>query len=819
MEFDKLDHHIKLMNAATKVTIGSGTVRENLNNFIKRCIFYDMHLGFYNIDQLKTADDIWVFIKPYQSQNRFINYQGVGENSSSGLFSCKDSLPLIERDFGAEIGGWRVSNVETTSVTGGKPETQNIEKKVIALIDFLGRKGPQSKRLFMDSLPNVGDYLVGVSKSSEELLRQSMMINMINFSTESNEAEHNVQAYQNARAEYQTNSTYKTIGAQAEKALPMLKILIQVIFIGSFPIVILLCFVPNLTVQTLKGYITTFIWLASWGPLYAILNRVISGYTADSIQHYAGIGGGYTLWTIAPITEITANMSALAGYLSMFIPMLAYGIARGGTAAMSSMTTSFLSVAQGAASQAANEGVSGNMSFGNVNSFKRDASHFEKGGGFSTTTMPSGQLVNHNQDGSTSIARGLSESDTGYHINASKRLENHASEQISQEQSLGKEATVSSQMSEAQGREKLINHRRDIESSDQYSRGFSSEAKDALGRVSKSTEDFGHKHKLDNNKSVEVLASASAGVSFAGYSAKLEAYGKLVAVDQETYEAAQHYAKENNLSHDLSLVKSAVKSSHLNIVDNNGESINQSFDKAARLQEDASMHFRKAENYSQNKQHIESNSAAIDRNYDQEFFNYVKDNVAEGSAVKTADLFNPNHPENRELLDQQANKFFTSKFSELDKHIDNPNLENSYNNQKSEFKYSHTPPKMMENNQVFGFSADARRVDNSHIVKEVDNQISNQDNLLKNQGIEGLRNDESKINSGVKVGVEHELNKGVTREPLEHIATTSYDTVKDLASVGKQGVITVTDEMGKGITKTSGAMNDIYGEHGKFDKK
>ncbi len=790
---------LKLMNAATKVTVGSGTVRENLNNFIKRCVFYDMHLGFYNIDQLKTSDDIWEFIKPYQSQNRFINYQGA---DSSGLSSCKDSLPLIERDFQAEIGNWRVPNVGTS--------------KIIALIDYLGRKGPQSKKLFMDSLPNVGDYLVGVSKSSEELLRQSMMINMINFSTESNEAEHNVQSYQNARAEYQTNSTYKTIGAQAEKALPMLKILIQVIFIGSFPIVILLCFVPNLTVQTLKGYITTFIWLASWGPLYAILNRVISGYTADSIQHYAGIGGGYTLWTIAPITEITANMSALAGYLSMFIPMLAYGLARGGTAAMSSMTTSFLSVAQGAASQAANEGVSGNMSFGNVNSFKRDASHFEKGGGFSTTTMPSGQLINRNQDGTTSIARGSSESDTGYHLNASRRMENQSSQALSKEQSFANENTVSSQMSDALGRQKLVQNHRKIESSDTYTQGLSNEARDSFNKITRATEEFGKQHHLDLNKSAEVLASASVGIGYDKFSMKAETSGKLSAVDQETYRQAQNYTKEQNLSHDFNLIKSEAKAKHLNFVDEQGQSINQNFDKAASLQESASEHFRRAQTFAQVKQHLESNSASIDRDYNQEFFNYVKDNRAEGNSAKAAELFNANNPQNREILDNEADQFIKNKFGELDKHIDNPGLENKYNQESSQFKSSRSPAKMMENTQVFGFSADTRRIDNSGLEKEVNNQISSQDAILKDQGIDNLRNDNSKIDSNEKGEVEQNLNKGVIYHLIDKGKEVTGESLSNAGTAINEGA-TITSEAigGKDIRK---AMNDVYGKHDKGDK-
>ncbi len=169
---------------------------------------------------------------------------------------------------------------------------------------------------------------------------------------------------------------------------------------------------------------------------------------------------------------------------------------------------------------------------------------------------------------------------------------------------------------------------------------------------------------------------------------------------------------------------------------------------------------------------------------------------------------------------KQANQFITSKFSELDKHIDNPNLENSYNNQKAEFKYSHTPAKQMENNQVFGFSADARRVNNSGIEKEVNNQISNQEINLKDQGIDNLRNDNSKIDYNVKGGIEHELNKGITRRLSENIGITGFETIKDLATPIAKGGISVTEQMGEGIVQSSGTMAKLNeGQNNKEDKK
>ena len=68
------------------------------------------------------------------------------------------------------------------------------------------------------------------------------------------------------------------MGNQAGMWIPILKIVIEIVFYGAFPLVILVAMIPNLTASVLRGYFITFFWLSSWGPIYAILHRIIMGH-------------------------------------------------------------------------------------------------------------------------------------------------------------------------------------------------------------------------------------------------------------------------------------------------------------------------------------------------------------------------------------------------------------------------------------------------------------------------------------------------------------------------------------------------------------
>lgn len=683
---------VNLLETMTTATIYNSTFSASMDSFIRNCIFYDLMLENYSFDDIKSTNDIWALIAPLQTENRFFTYTTDGNPPPPVEYpTCKDGVAKLQADFvSKEMAQWhnplsKKVNFQSSAFTFGTTKTalrQQILTSVASSSDI------------------VSDYMLGVSMNADQILKQTMTKNAIIAATENYEAEYNQQQYQNTRATLQARSTYQTIGAQAAHWLPMLKIVFESFFYALFPIIVLLAIIPNMTLTVLKGYFATFFWLASWPPLYAILNRIVTEYSANKMTD----GSGLSLLNQQNLQIINADISAMAGYLAMSIPFIAAGLAKGGVAAMSSMSTSFMSVAQGAASQAANEGTTGNLSFGNVGMNSRQIHSGV------TIQQESGMLTNYNSDGSNSISRGTSESDTGYNINASDRLENMASESIANEQSLAQSKGIQSQQLEAKGFESLLQNHRNIENSRQFSESATAEEKMASSRINNATDSFAKENNITRGKSAEILAKATIG---AGIGGGLE--GKISSQDQDLYQEAQRFSQEHHLSQDFNTMKNSALSNHLNLTDSKGQSINETFHKSAQLSQEQSTHLENAQRYSQQQQFIKSHSAQIDHNYNQEFYNYVKDKYADGSANKTADLFNPNNESRHPVLSQASSDFLESKFHKNDISHD---LSRDYATERERI-YRNGPQNMMQNVAPPHWNDEFKAVDNSNLEKTV----------------------------------------------------------------------------------------------------
>ncbi len=738
---------VNLLETMNSATIYNARFSASMDSFIKQCVFYDLMQDNYSFDDLKNAPDIWALITPLQSENRFFTYTSDG--ASPSYPTCKDGVAKLEADFASkEMAEWKnpLSKKLTfisSSFTFGTSKTA-LRQKILTSV--------------ASSSDIVSDYLLGVSMNADQILKQTMTNNAIISATENYEAEYNQSQYQNARATLQTRSSYQTIGAQAGHWLPMLKIVIESFFYAVFPIIVLLAIIPNMTLGVLKGYFGTFFWLASWGPLYAILNRIITEYSANKMTD----GAGLSLLNQQNLQIITADISAMAGYFAMSIPFIAAGLAKGGVSAMSSMSTSFLSVAQGAASQAANEGVTGNLAFGNVGMNSRQVHSGV------TIQNEAGMLTHFNRDGSTSISRGTAESDTGYNIGASNRLENMTSQSMSNEQSLATHKGIQSQQMEAKGFESMLQNHRNIENSKQFSESASAEERKAFSNTITATEEFAKDHNISRGKSAEIFAKVAAGT---GVSGGLE--GKISSDDRNLYNEAQKYSEQQHLSKDFNTVKNAVQSGHLNFTDSKGQSINETFNKSANLAHEQSTHLENAKRYSEQQQFIKSNSAQIDRNFNQEFYNYVKDNLAEGSASKTTELFNPNNNSRHEILDKAAEQFVSDKFQK--DNIDH-NLDQDYARESAKHASKFGPQNQMQNIEPPRFRNEFKAIDNAGLDAKVSQSY---------EGVENKINDQ-RIDQSAKSEVIMEQDKGVIHGAIDSAIDITKDTSKDILTAGKE---------------------------------
>ena len=117
-----------------------------------------------------------------------------------------------------------------------------------------------------------------------------------------------------------------------------------------------------------RSYVTGLIWLQSWGPLYAVLHRISMGEAAERMSAAAAMPGGeagISLVAQAGIRAVASDVAVMSGYLSMSVPFLAAALAYGLSKA-TVLATSVLAVGQDAASAAAHEGTTGNLSLANT---------------------------------------------------------------------------------------------------------------------------------------------------------------------------------------------------------------------------------------------------------------------------------------------------------------------------------------------------------------------------------------------------------------------------------------------------------------------
>ena len=145
------------------------------------------------------------------------------------------------------------------------------------------------------ALPAAHDFLIGAARSAAEIMRQQMVLNAVHDAGEQWAAEAGnaaaLRAYTEARAEAQTVSAYRAIGRQAETWVPLLRIVFECLYIGAFPMAVLLMLTPAGT-AIFRSYVTGLVWLQSWGPLYAVLHRISMGEAAERMQAAALMPGG-----------------------------------------------------------------------------------------------------------------------------------------------------------------------------------------------------------------------------------------------------------------------------------------------------------------------------------------------------------------------------------------------------------------------------------------------------------------------------------------------------------------------------------------------
>ncbi|WP_197426866.1 conjugal transfer protein TraG N-terminal domain-containing protein, partial [Caulobacter sp. CCH9-E1] len=128
-----------------------------------------------------------------------------------------------------------------------------------------------------------------------------------------------------AQAEVQTHNTQTLLGPVGAKAIILLKIVVDCLFIGMFGIMFPLFLLPQIGLKLLQGYFTGFFYLQLWGPMYVIIHKIAmtaSIAAAASAAKIPGANSGLTLQTVSGVGDINTLIQGVASGMILMVPVI-----------------------------------------------------------------------------------------------------------------------------------------------------------------------------------------------------------------------------------------------------------------------------------------------------------------------------------------------------------------------------------------------------------------------------------------------------------------------------------------------------------------
>ena len=395
----------------------NSVINERLVEFLEKCMIRGSNLRYFSTDVIARATDIEAAVSANLPAS--LSYF---DNKTGSVQSCQAGWADIQTDITAEVG--EILKHKAASLYQRNP----------------GVDGPATVANLTNSLAALQNMVGASSATATNTVKQAMMINALDDSIQRYAAlsgnDASLTNLSNTIAEAQRRSAYASIGAAAQKWVPYLKIVFEVLYYGFFPFAVMLMFTP-LAITVFKGYCGGFIWLASWEPTSAILHGIVlrasSGfYRSAGIQTSDGQPTDVAMtWAnhfgfIATEQEIGAT----AGMLMMSVPFITTAILFGARQ-MTQLATSMLNVGQGTAIEAGRMAATGNVSLANASMNNMSANTWDTASRVDTerwsATSPTGAIIGQNSDGSYYHNKGTSVPDVPLSVSADRAIRAEAS--------------------------------------------------------------------------------------------------------------------------------------------------------------------------------------------------------------------------------------------------------------------------------------------------------------------------------------------------------------------------------------------------------
>ena len=775
-----------IIQKAKTFHITNTDLAENMKSFVGQCVLYDAMLGRkYTIDDLRHSDDIWGLVSAHPSQARSFVWRDlkVGDEvrGRPQIISCSEGVSRFNHLWGQEIN-------HSANLFGKK------------IFDKSGIINPRAELL--KYLPLAYGQLGNIAKDASEIIKQQMMIYSIVDGVESNStALGNAPNFAARRAYLQQRSTYETLGTMAGETLPVMKAVLEAIIYAFFLFVIPLALLP-FGYRFLLTWAQSILWLQMWAPLYAILNFIMTIAASSKTMAAVGISNpnGVTIASAVGIANVNADITAMAGYLSLSIPFLSIALVKG-VGSFVHMASHLGNVAQSSAGMAAGEVTSGNLSYGNFSegnsqisnsnmlthsmaaSYRAASAHMQEGRSEMTTMADGSQIANigtSNLPISLNVAESQS-AQLSQLASSSQQKAFNLSESSSQSLSSATRSAVS--LSDTLAR---------LESTgDSTSHGISTEQSQAIHHGKSLVQDFANQNQIETGKAAQMLANAAfgnkGGVGLFGVS--IGGGGEISAKEQEQYIKAQKFAEDHNFQEAMRSAAQASKQLSHTLNDESArrlaEETSGSYEQGMSQRNEAAKSFRQAQDYSNQANFTRANSATINYNANQQFSEWLANQPADNAKGRIG-VHGATHimAANPAQTMAYAQKFMAEQGMLPSNPVSsiNHNLKDAYEQEKAQQVYAVTKDSLnavrtqaddMINNQNQGI---ATRSEVATMQTEHNQAIKTESSGVLTHGAE------------VKKAVHKEQNKGVTTRVIGKAGKEIIKTGEDIVDVAKSSI-------------------------------
>lgn len=616
----------KLVFASRHFQITDAAFSETLNEFMQQCVFYDILLRKYTLQDILHVDNPWDFIKNHTSKAR--------------AFPLNGEITVCNVGAGRLDEAWNKAIKNAATVYGGQI--------------LSGSNNPG--KLLASHLSDGYQFLTNVSKQGEEILKTNLLANAFDQALSHYSANANapaaLQAYEDTKSELQTRETIDQTGRQAGIWMQHFKNIIEAVLYSAFIFIYFLSFFP-FGGMIIRNYLCGLFALQALAPMYAIINfaanffaqsRSMSFLSSDSTH------SGLSIANIAGVTQANADAMALAGYLMWPVTLGgAVMLFRGLPQAIQSMGQLMGGVVQHAGSHVVAESVGGNISAGNANFGNRsmhntNANHwdtnlryasggqtFQTGKGSSLTITPDGNEVLDNRGALSNLSAHLNWAETERHVRSSQ-----AQSSLS--------AARNNSIAESQQYSAALRQVNDYahQQSRAESSGIAHSSTETTGlttsahKVSQLMESWDKAHNVGHERNAQlfgqIYADIKGGGKLLGQEVGVGAHASVSAAARSSfgslYNEAKRYAEDNNFVEAVDNVKRATKDEHYrdsnDQSDRLAKSIASSFDKGDSYRREVSSQLSKAESYSRMASESNEMAGSVSMNYTQEFYQWMR---------------------------------------------------------------------------------------------------------------------------------------------------------------------------------------------------